>query len=214
MSTEVKLRFLVGFLAICVIALFVQGYFLWRMDQKVSEVAIAEDIPASIQRRLEEQLADDPASYSAFPGTALSSGFTRDPFVRMQQMQRQMDSLFNSFTSFGGFGSFTPPAFGSGSGFVSMSPNLELIETDEDYQVRIQSPPDQDIVVNTELEANLLTVTGTVSQTIQDSSNGFASSFVSNSQFSRSFDLDERVDEFGVITEQTEGGLLVRVPKV
>ena len=98
-------------------------------------------------------------------------------------------------------------------GFNSGSPALEFVETPDEYQVIVQTPPDHELVLNTELESNLLTVSGTVSNTQSTNSSGFASNFVSSSQFTRSFDLDKPVEEFGLVTEQLEDGLLVRVPK-
>lgn len=206
MSTEIKLRLAVGFLALCVTALILQGFYLWRMDQRLAGAAETSDIPESIMERLEARLQDKPATEPFAP-------FSGDPFVRMQQMQQQMDSLFNSFSPFGtSFGQFQGPNV-QGFQFSTGSPALEFVETPEEYQVKVQTPPDHELVINTELESNLLTVSGTVSSSHSANSTGYASNFVSSSQFARSFDLDKPVDEFGLVTEQLEDGLLVRVPK-
>lgn len=211
MSTEIKMRVLLGFLALCVVALGVQGYFLLRMDERLQIVSGSDDIPASIQRRLQEQLSDDPVV--TVPGGSLGTMPAWDPFARMQQMQQQMDSLFNQFSPLA-VGSSGP--FGSSVqryNFRSGMPQLELTETETEYQLRVQTPPGQDLVLNSELEGNLLTVTGTLSSNHSQHNAGIASSLVSSSQFSRSFDLAAPVDEFGVYTEQSEAGLTVHVPK-
>lgn len=219
MSTDIKIKVLAGFLILCVFGLGFQGYMLWRMDEQLA--AVEEDsIPKSIQRRLEAQL-DKKASQSGQSMAASwpANSFAADPFARMEQMRQQMDSLFGSFTGFSGtaspFGApFGSPFTSSHSFSANQSvPNLELTETEDEYQLRVQTPPDHELTLNSELEANLLTVTGAVTQNQSSSGQGMASSFVSRSQFSRSFDLPKPVDELGVFTETTEGGVLIRVPK-
>ena len=108
----------------------------------------------------------------------------------------------------------TFPAANQAFGFSLPGPTLEMMETDSEYRVQIQTPPQHELSLNTELEADSLTLTGTLTRTLDTESNGFASSLVSNSQFSRRFDFSEPVDALGLVTEQTEQGLLLRVPKM
>ena len=121
-------------------------------------------------------------------------------------MQRQMDSLFNSFSGPG------VSVFG-GSNLGLGSPRFSFDETETEYQVHIEFPPDQEVEISTNLEANLLTVNGTITQNISKGNNGFASNFTSRSQFSRSFDLSKPVDELALYTQTEEGGLLIGIPK-
>jgi HSP20 family protein len=216
MSTDIKIRVLAGFLILCVLGLGFQGYLLWRMDEQLA--AVEEDsIPRSIQRRLEAQL-DKRAGQSgpAVASVSPTNPTVMDPFARMQQMRQQMDSLFGSFSG------FAMPASPLGAGPFSTSqqfrlsqamPELELTETADEYQVRVQTPPDHELTLNSDLEANLLTVTGAIIQNQRNGGPGMASNFVSRSQFTRSFDLPKPVDELGVFTEATEGGVIIRVPK-
>jgi HSP20 family molecular chaperone IbpA len=211
MSTDRKFRVLAGFLMLCVLGLGFQGYLLWRMDEQLA--AVEEDsIPRSIQRRLEAQL-DKRAAQS---GPAVASNWpanssAMDPFARMQQMRQQMDSLFGSFSGFALPAS--PFTASQGFSFEQPMPNLELTETTDEYQLRVQTPPDHELTLNSELEANLLTVTGALTRNQSNTGQGMGSSFVSRSQFTRRFDLPEPVDELGVFTEATEGGVVIRVPK-
>jgi len=213
MSTDRKFRVLAGFLMLCVLGLGFQGYLLWRMDGQLA--AVEEDsIPSSIQRRLEAQL-DNRAAQSGGPAVAsasLANTHIMDPFTRMQQM----DSLFGSLSGFTmptrPFAS-SPFSTSRSFSFDQAMPNLELTETAEEYQVRVQAPPDHELTLNSDLEANLLTVTGALTQSQSDNRQGMASNFVSRSQFTRSFDLPKPVDELGVFTEATEGGVVIRVPK-
>ncbi|MEQ8314978.1 MAG: Hsp20/alpha crystallin family protein [Gammaproteobacteria bacterium] len=210
MSTEIKLKLAVGFLLLCIAGLILQGFYLWRMDQRLSGTATSSEIPESIMERLEPRLQGAPSRNTADP---FSFAFGGDPFLRMQQMQQQMDSLFNSISPFGSAGVSVYGNNGQSFSFQSSSPELEFTETPDEYQVKVKTPPDHELVLNTDLEANLLTVSGSVSSSHETSSNGFASNFVSSSQFTRSFDLDKPVNELGLVTEQVGDGLLVRVPK-
>lgn len=210
MSTEIKLKLAVGVLLLCIAGLILQGFYLWRMDQRLAGNAASSDIPESIMERLEPRLQEPPSLNTADP---FSFAFAGDPFLRMQQMQQQMDSLFNSISPFGSTGVGVPGNNMQSFSFQNSSPALEFTETPDEYQVKVKTPPDHELVLNTDLEANLLTVSGRVSSSHEASSNGFASNFVSSSQFTRSFDLDKPVNELGLVTEQVGDGLLVRVPK-
>lgn len=216
MSTDSKIKVLASFLILCVFGLGFQGYLLWRMDEQLA-LAEEDSIPRSIQRRLEAQLdkraaRSGPAVASASP----ASSTVMDPFARMQQMRQQMDSLFGSFSGFAMPASplaTSPFSTSQRFGFGQAMPDLEFTETADEYQVRVQTPPDHELTLNSELEANLLTVSGALTRNQGNSGPGMASNFVSRSQFTRSFDLPKPVDELGVFTEATEGGVVIRVPK-
>ena len=203
MSTDTKLKLLFVFSLICLLALLFQGYLLWQVQaQLVSEAET--HLPQSIEQRLDEALTSPryrPSQVSPFG--LLGQSFGSDP---LRQMQQQIDSLFGTLpmSSAGSFGSFSMNAG---------APELSLMETDTEYQVAVTTAADTDVEINTELEANLLTVRGSVTQDFSDSSNALTSSFVSRSQFTRSFDLPKPVDELGVFTEATKSGLLIHVPK-
>ncbi len=96
--------------------------------------------------------------------------FRNDPFTRMQQM----DSLFNSFSSSG-------VSVLGGRSFSMGSPTLSISEAASEYQILIQVPPDHDLEISTNLEASLLTVSGTLTRNASNSSNSFASNFSSKS---------------------------------
>lgn len=211
MKAEIRFRLLLSFSLVCLLGLLLQSYFLWDLNQKLhQEQAQNLGIPSSIQERLKTALSpstptamlNDPLSF----GTSTQHGFGADPFARMRQMQQYMDSLFTPFTGAG-------VGAGFGSGAAVQSPQMTFRETEDEYQVLIQVPQHHELEVGTEIEANLLRVNGTLTQSLSSNANSLASNFVSRSQFSRSFDLAKPVDEFGLYTEMQEGGLLVGLPK-
>ena len=205
MSTEARYKLLLGIILVCVLGLGTQSIYLWQMNQKLTSLQGDQAaIPESIEARLADSLQDnDPLQHAVDPDYWFGQALTSDPFARLQQMQEQMDSFFNSpgISPFGGVN------------FSTASPVLSLNETDAEYLVRIQTPPDHDVEIDTELEANLLTVTGTLTRDMSNNSKSFSSNISSRSQFTRSFDLPKPVDELGVYTEQEEGGLSIHVPK-
>lgn len=164
-------------------------------------------IPASLEECIEKSLNDFSSNLSPTdPNAGAGQFFSRDPFSSMRQMQQQMDSLLNSFST-PGLMQYGGLSFGAGT------PSLNLTETESEYQIYIQSPPEHNVEISTDLEANLLTIRGTLTRNATDRNNNSLSRISSRSQFSRSFDLPKPVDEFGIYHEQQEEGLIVRVPK-
>ncbi len=205
MSTETKFKLLLFFSFLCLTGLLIQGYFFWQIQaQLASQSQTQSNLPQSIEARLDAALAGsryEPAHPTPFG--LLNRPFSVDPF---SQMQQQFDSLFGAFPMANGISL-------ANTGLVAPAPELTLTETASEYQVAVATGDDIDVEINTELEANLLTVRGSLTQKISDSSSAVSSSFVSRSQFTRSFDLPKPVDEIGVFTESTSNGLLIHVPK-
>jgi HSP20 family molecular chaperone IbpA len=205
MSTESKLKLVLVFSLLCLMGLLIQGYMLWQVQaQLVSESDTQPNLPESIEQRLDAALGGSSKQLARpSPFDMLGQPFGADPF---SQMQQQVDSLFGmlSAPSVQGF---------HGIGSSSTMPELSLTETDSEYQVSVSAPSDTDVEITTELEANLLTVRGSVTEDYSDSSSGRSANFVSRSQFTRSFDLPKPVDELGVFTETANDGLLIHVPK-
>ncbi|GJM13191.1 MAG: hypothetical protein DHS20C12_15940 [Pseudohongiella sp.] len=212
MNTNTKFRILFGITVICLTALVVQTAYLWQLDQKLAgtQIDTETELPPGVEKRLEAALAQSdpvPDPYNPFGGSSLfGSSVGADPFENIRQMQQRMDSLF---------GGFSMPQFNPGNSFTftSSSPNLELQETEDEYRVVIQTGEGQDVELSTQLEDSRLTVNGVVKSSLSNNSGGFASNIVSQSQFSRSFDLPGEVEELGIVTEQVDEGLMIRVPK-
>ncbi len=208
MSTESKLKLVLVFSLLCLAGLLIQGYMLWQVQaQLVSQSDSQSNLPESIEQRLDSVLGGSSGSRNQLvrpsPFGMFGQAFGADPF---SQMQQQVDSMF---------GMLAAPNFQGlqGLGGTSAMPKLSLVETDTEYQVSVITPTDTDVEINTELEANLLTVRGSITEDFSDSGSGRSTSFVSRSQFTRSFDLPKPVDELGVFTEATSDGLLIHVPK-
>lgn len=213
MSTKIKYRLLLSFSILCLIGLAVQGAYLWQLNEQLA----GNTTQGTLEDKLAEKIlanASDPASTALDP---FNSPFPAlpDPFSAMQQMQQQFDSLFGT----SGFGSFfSPPAGSAASGFASSRftvavPDIEVAETPTEYRITIPVTPDEDIQLNTSIEDNALSITGTIKSSANTQNSSFATSMLSQSQFSRTIDLPEPVDEFGLSTQQTNDGIIISVPK-
>ena len=125
---------------------------------------------------------------------------------RIQRTLQQGDSLGNSSSESGA-------SVLNGSSSSSESLQMSINETETEYQILIQIPSDHELEFSTDLAANLLTVSGTLTRNSSNSANSTASDFTSRSQFTRSFDLTKPVNELGLYTEIQEGGLVIGIPK-
>lgn len=214
MSTDLKYRALFIALLVCVCGLLAQAYYLWQLDRRYLALT-GQAAPAQQQlSSLEEKILDaaDKRQQATDPWA--------DPFASMQSAQQRMDAIMSSM--FGSSSLFASPAFGSfasptggnlDSGFRLQMPNVRLTETDSDYEIYVDVPDSKQVALNTEIEDNVLSITGTVAQQLQKGSGGSRATMLSQGSFSRRYTLDQEVDELAVSTEQVPTGLLVRVPK-
>ncbi len=204
MSTETKLKLLLVFSLLCLTGLLVQGYFLWQVQaQLVADASSTSSIPQSVQERLDANWSRSLGAPRSNSLGLLNQQWSADPFAQMQQ---QLDSMFNMFAA---------PSIGSSRAapLATSTPTLALTETESEYLVSVETSKGSNLEINTQLEANLLTVRGSVTEDFSSSSNAFGSSFVSRSQFTRTFDLPKPVDELAMFTETNDDGLIIHVPK-
>lgn len=211
MKPKIKFRLLLSFLLVCLLGVLAQSYFLWDLNETL-EVSQGENssIPDSLEGRLEviSDQADAPID-SLNTTRLIGQNYRKDPLERMRRIQRarqQTDPLRN-------FSSESGAAVSNESSFSSESLQLSINETETEYQVLIQIPSDHELEISTDLEANLLTISGTLTRNLSNNTNSTASNFTSRSQFTRSFELTKPVNELGLYTEIQEGGLVIGIPK-
>lgn len=204
MSTESKNRLLLIVLAICLLAVVAEGIFLWQMQDRLRTAGL---IPDEHSQSLVEKIitgTDKPALLpdASHPFPMLSP----DPFTRMQQ---RLDSLFGA----SGLGSAPTPGTGHYFDFATQTPDIQLKETGDDYQIVVPVPSGQEVELSTTLEDGAVTITGTLHSKSSQQQNNFAASLFSQSQFSRTIKLPGPVDEFGIVSRSTDAGIVVSIPK-
>lgn len=197
---------------VLVIILAAFGFSHWRLSGQLQ--ALRGEEPASNPALLNklEALAEQqarPTGPSSLFDPAFdpfgSSLFGGDPFARLQQMQAQMDQLFNSMNNNTGLSGFTS-AFGQ--------PQIAVEESDEEFRVVITLAQGSEVELATALEDSTLSISAQVRNTVQSNRAGLQTSSTSVSQFSRAIELGEPVDAKGMRTERSEGEIVITVPKV
>lgn len=215
-TNDTRTLLLAGVAVLSLLSAGVLAVYSWTLNREVNELRGDNDARHSILQKLEEtaqQRAETERQMSLFDPWA-SMGFGSDPFQRLQQMQLQMDQLFNGMP--GGSMNFSLSGPGGFSAFSSAmrQPEIAVQESDEEYRVIIAVADGSEVELNTALVDNTLSISAQVRSEITNSNGGFQSSSTSVSQFSRSIALDEAVDATGLRTEKTAEEIIITIPKI
>lgn len=209
---DTRTLLIAGLATVLVITLAAFGWSHARLSAELQ--ALRGDEPSANPALLDklEEMAEQQARANASPSLFDpafdpfgASVFGSDPFARLQQMQSQMDRLFNNMNSSFGFSGFSA-AFSH--------PEIAVEESDKEFRVVITLAEGSDVELSTALEDSTLSISAQVRSTQQDSRGGLQTSSTSVSQFSRAIELGEPVDAKGMRTEKSEGEIVITVPKV
>ena len=130
-----------------------------------------------------------------------------EPVRELNTIQSEMNRLFNTF--------FDAPAH-SGNGQSAARrwlPAMDLVETEDDFVLRVDLPGLSEKDVNIELEDSVLTVSGERKAEHEERKEGYYRVERASGSFSRSLTLPEGVDAEGVRASFDRGVLEVRIPK-
>jgi HSP20 family molecular chaperone IbpA len=131
-----------------------------------------------------------------------------DPFAELDRMQQQMNQWLQG----------SPFGLGAGPGsnlfsLGSAQPDIRIEEDADAFQVYIEVPEGSDIELNTEVDGQRLTVSGTIRAALNNLDNGFNTRFQSSSQFSRQFTLSSPVDSLAMTKETDQDQVIITLPK-
>ncbi|OGT71058.1 MAG: hypothetical protein A3H44_12450 [Gammaproteobacteria bacterium RIFCSPLOWO2_02_FULL_57_10] len=213
---DTKTLLIAGVAALSLLSTGALAVYSWTLHREVSELRGDNDTGRDILQKLEqtaEQRAEAERQMSLF-GPWTSMGFGTDPFQRLQQMQQQMDQLFNGMPGSSMNFSLNGPGGFSAFSSTMRQPEIAVEESDEEYRVVIAVADGSEVELSTELEDNTLSISAQVRSEITNSNGGFQSSSTSVSQFSRSITLDEPVDATGMQTEKSNEEIVIRIPKI
>jgi len=209
---DTRTLLIAGLTTVLVITFAAFGWSHWRLSAELQALRGEETTanPALLDKLedMAEQQARANAPMSLFDPAFDPFGpsvFGSDPFARLQQMQSQMDQLFNNMNSSFGFSGFSA-AFSQ--------PAIEVEESDTEFRVIITLAQGSEVELSTELEDSTLSISAQIRTTLQDNRGGLQTSSTSVSQFSRAIELGEPVDAQGMRTERSEGEIVITVPKV
>ncbi len=210
-------------LFLLVVAVGVQGWLLYRLNGELSmdEVDIAQPITSfrGTNDQTDPQVSAPDASYNNSSGSSSTDdsflpGNNWNPFIEMQNMRKQMDQVFsdafNHFEKSNRFGSMFDLNF-------PVSPNIDLSETKDAYDVKVDMPGIEESTITTKLEGQILHIQA--EQHVEtSSSNENSSSMVRRerwiSNFERAIQLPSPVDDSAMSTHYDNGVLTIHIPKI
>ena len=138
---------------------------------------------------------------STRPSTGLSRFFDRDPFRKLQQ---QMDDLIASFSRELDGGQWPAADF---------HPSLDVSETEEAIQIRVDLPGIKPEEVDVEVRNNVLQITGERKEEREEKGKTWHRTERRVGRFARSLALPCAVEEEKVIAECSNGVLNILLPK-
>jgi len=207
-----KTLLIAGLATVLVITLAAFGWSHWRLSAELQalrgdEQSANPGLLSKLEDMAEQQTRGNAPTSLFDPdfdpfGASL---FGSDPFARLQQMQSQMDQLFNTMNNSFGFSGFSA-AF--------TQPEIVVEESDKEFRVVITLARGSEVELSTDLQDSTLSISAQIRTTLQDNRGGLQTSSTSVSQFSRAIELGEPVDAQGMRTERSEGEIVITVPKV
>lgn len=203
MNRKTRSYLTIALLSLTTVTLTYQAYSISRLNEKITELEQKNSITSIPENPDTRALI--PAPVIDHWGTGHSGNY--DPFANMRQMQQQMDQLLSSM--FQGERTFST----TGVSINAATPAISVNESKDRYQVVIEIPTDGEVELATELEDNVMRLTGSVSYQGSSTDNSLASSFSSRSQFSRAIPLSKPVDPLGLSTEKQDGRIIISVRK-
>jgi HSP20 family protein len=129
----------------------------------------------------------------------------RTPNRTLRTLQREVDSIFDRF--------FNRTGSGDGRSAAVWSPSTDLVETDEDFRLRLDVPgmTKDDISIN--LQNRTLTVSGERTSERSEEDEEHVRVERAFGTFHRSFTLPEAVDADHIEATYDNGVLTISVPK-
>ena len=179
-------------ITILFVALSVQGYFIYNLQQQ------------NITKRSDMSLVDIPV-YSP----VLNRTNSTDPFVEIQKIQRYMMKEFGSFNSMFANDPFFQKAFSN----ASVSPMSDIIEKDKEYIVEIKIPGVNGQKIDINSDGNMIHISAQ-SQTSSDETNTnyiYKESF--GKYFKRSFNMPADADLASMKSKYKDGVLKLTIQK-
>ena len=210
-------------LAILIVLVGVQGFFLYRLssddtltnavNKKIEVVAQGDSSAPASQRDPANPLS--PLGFDPFQSDPFFQGRSWDPFQEMQRMRERMDQLFgdalNRFDSSDRFSDLFDTDFPT-------RPRIDVHETDKAYEITVDMPGAEASTIETALQDQTLRISASVDQQSEESSEGESAGSILRrerwvSRFERFIPLPTPVDKAGMNTEFKDGVLHIRIPK-
>ncbi|GAB4352507.1 MAG: hypothetical protein Kow0099_36730 [Candidatus Abyssubacteria bacterium] len=210
-QSNAKVNVLIVLVALLVLAVAAQSYFLFTMHKELRAVGGAADS----EREAGQSSSLMPGSVDSwFDDEWLNAPFDEDswnPFEEMKRMQERMNRIFHeSFQRFG-----RSSRFGHLYREPSFVPKLDMEEEEDRYVIRIDLPGADEAALDIQVEDRSLRVKGRrggmTEESAEDGHVVRRERYMG--QFDRSIRLPGPVDEGRMTTEFEDGVLTIILPK-
>lgn len=132
----------------------------------------------------------------------------------MLQLHNEIDRMFEDF-----FGGFDLPDFGLGKTWDSMTrtglfkPNLDISETDKEYNIAVELPGVDEKNIELELTGNALKIKGEKKQETEKKDKNYHCMERSYGSFQRVLSLPDDADPETISAEYKNGIMTIKVPR-
>ena len=199
-----KHKILISFCIILTAVLGVQGYYLYKMSNRIDTLELTQSAP----------LADDPGNILKSPNKLFGSNRwnpnTWNPYDEMRRMQDHINHLFGDlFTRFQGSRQF-------GDLFTDSmeSPMLDMKDNGGQYVFKVNIPGADESKINVSIDHDRIL---RIDATTKQNDNGVAGNILRRERFTGEFQrtvrLPEPVDSGSLKSKYEDGVLTVRVNK-
>ena len=143
--------------------------------------------------------------------TPATTSLSADPFRNMLSVQDAMNRIFND--------SFLSPFFsesmrlGSGDTFGSLTPRVDVSETEKEIKMRMDVPGLKKDDINIEVAENMIALSGTIEKSEEEKKENFYRMEREYGTFSREFMLPSKVDAKKVNAVLKDGVLTITLQK-
>ncbi|MGD8427892.1 MAG: Hsp20/alpha crystallin family protein [Balneolaceae bacterium] len=133
--------------------------------------------------------------------------YERPALQPISDLRREMDRLFNELIPFSWRLEETEPTLNR------WLPTMDMVETDEDYTIKVDLPGMNKNDININVHDNVLSIEGERKKEAQKESEGYLRSERSFGTFKRSFTIPVAIEADKIKASFKEGVLAVHVPK-
>lgn len=198
MKSKTTYSLLSAAFVLCLGAIGGLGYYTWQLHQKVDALQVSQSQAAS-------PLGQIPKILHQKNWNPWSNSW--DPSGQLAEMQKRMNAMMSQLMP--GNPTFNQQGFG----FSSNSPKITMKQTPKKYIFDVGVPKGDDFNLNTQLNHNILTISGKVKTKAHHSGSDGSDQSESTSRFSQSVTLADPVEKSGMTIDRKGQDIVITIPK-
>lgn len=199
MNTHSRIRLLGASVTVCILIIAVLSYNTWNLSKEVDALEVAP--PLAEIGSASKLVPSWPDDFDPWSGNW-------DPTGQFEAARKSMDAMMNGMLP--GNSIFSNQGFG----LSPASPSISMFDTDDEYRIVVDVQGGPDIELNTQLEDDVLTISGVVNSATEDKASSAYGISHSSAWFSQSMTLPDPVDESSMTVDQSGEKIVVILPKL